>query len=155
MIVRRDAQPLKNTAGVALSLPAPQLGKLLLKLTGPNAVLLGHILLLVEGVLLLADVIEPLVAHDDRIHDRVGVVGVLILLEHRHAGFGEHRNFTGGGLQIPGENFEESGLARAVGADDAVAVALGKLQVHVGEEGLAAVLQAQVGNCDHGKLLII
>ena len=120
-----------------------------------DAVLLRHLLLLVEGVLLLADVIQALVAHDDRVHHVVGVVGVLILLEHRHAGLGQDGHLAGGGLQLAGEDFQEGGFTRAVGADDAVAVALGELEIHVGKEGLAAVGQAQIGNCNHVVLLMI
>ena len=147
-------QTLKDAGGVALGFPAAQLGKLLLQLTGPDAVGLGHLLLLVEGVLLLADVVQALVAHNDGVHDGIGVVGVLVLLEDGHPGLGQDGHLAGGGLQIPGEDFQEGGLAGAVGADDAVAVALGELQVHVGKEGLAAVGQRQVGNSDHVELLI-
>ena len=146
-------QPLEDAGGVALGLPAPQLGKFLLQEAGLDAVLLGHFLLGVEGVLLLADVIQSLVAHNDRIHDVVRVIGVLVLLEHRHAGFGEDRHLSRGGLQVPGENFQKGGLARAVGPNDAIAVALDELQVHMGKEGLSAVLQPQIGNGNHIVLL--
>ena len=56
-------------------------------------------------------------------------------------------------LQFPGEDLQKGGLAGAVGADDAVAIALDKLQVHMGEKGLAAVLKAEVGNGNHRELL--
>ena len=42
----------------------------------------------------------------------------------------------------PGQDFEERGLAGAVGADDAIAVPPQKLQVDVGEQRRAAILQA-------------
>ena len=148
-----DAKALEDAAGVALGLPAAQLGVLLLQLTGPHAVLVGHLLLGVDGLLLLADVIQALVAHDDRVHDIVGVVGVLVLLQHRHAHIGQDGHLAGGGLQFSGEDLQKGGLAGAVGADDAVAVAPQKLQVHVGKQRGAAVIQAQIGNGDHGNLL--
>ena len=148
-----DAKALEDAAGVALGLPAAQLGVLLLQLAGPHAVLVGHLLLGVDGLLLLADVIQALVAHDDRVHDVVGVVGVLVLLQNRHAHVGQDGHLAGAGLQFPGEDLQKGGLAGAVGADDAVAVAPQKLQVHVGEERGAAVVQAQIGDRDHGKLL--
>ena len=71
---------------------------------------LGHLLLGVEGLLLLADVIEALVAHDDGVHDVVGVVGVLILLEHRHAGLGQDGDLAGGGLSSPERIFRKVDL---------------------------------------------
>ena len=151
----RDAQALEDTAGVGLALPAAQLGVFLLQLAGADTVFLRHVLLGVEGLLLLADVVQALVAHDDRVHDGIGVVGVLVLLEHRHAGLGQNGHLAGGGLQLAGKDLQKGGFPRAVGADDAVAVPLDELQVHVGKEGLAAVLEAQIGNSDHVVLLFI
>ena len=144
-----DAKALEDAAGVALGLPAPQLGILLLQLAGQHAVLVGHLLLGVQGLFLLADVIEALVAHDDRVHDVVGVIGVLVLLQHGHAGVGQNGHLAAGGVQVAGQNFQEGGLAGTVGADDAIAVAPQKLQVHMGEQGGAAVAEAQVGDSDH------
>ena len=148
-----NAQALEDAGRIGLGLPASQLGVLLLQLAGLDAVLLGHLLLGVEGLLLLTDVVQPLVAHDDGVHDGVLVVGVLVLLEDGHAGVGQDGHLAAGGLQLAGEDLQKGGLARAVGADDAVAVALDELQVHMGEKGLAAVGQAQVRNCDHVALL--
>ncbi len=135
-----DAQPLEDAGGVGLGLVAPKLGVLGLELGGLDAVLIGKVLLFIEGVHLPADVVEVLVAHEHRVHDGGGVVLVLILLEHRHPGLGQDAHLAGGGLQLAGEDLQEGGFARAVGADDAVAVALDELQVHMGEKRLAAVL---------------
>ena len=146
MQVGADAQPLEDAAGVGLRLPAPQLGVLLLQLAGPHPVLVGHLLLGVQRLLLLA--------HDDGVHHVIGVVGVLVLLQHGHPGVGQDGHLAGGGLQVPGEDFQESRLSGAVGADDAIAVAPKELQVHMGEQRGAAVIQAQVGNSNHGGLLI-
>ena len=94
-----------------------------------------------------------MVAHEHRIHDGVGVILVLILLQHGHPGLGQDGDLTGGGFQLTGEDLQKGGFTRAVGADDTVAVALDELQVHMGEQRGAGVIQAQVGNCDHGLLL--
>ena len=154
MQLHADAQPLQDAGRVGFGLPAAQLGELLLQQAGLDPVLLRHLLFGVERVFLLADLVQTLVAHDDRIHHVVGVVGVLILLQDGHAGVGQDGYLAGGGLQLPGEDLQKGGLARAVGADDAVAVALDELKVHMGKEGLSAVLEAQVGNSDHVLLLI-
>ena len=41
-----------------------------------------------------------------------------------------------GGLKLAGQYFQKRGLAGAVGADHSVAVALGKLDVHILEQRL-------------------
>ena len=149
-----DAKALENAGRVALGLPAAQLGILLFQLAGQHAVLVGHLLLGVQGFLLLADIVETLVAHDDGVHHVIGVVGVLVLLQNRHADVGQDRDLAGGGLQVSGQDLQKGGLAGAVCADDAVAVAPGELEIHMGKQGGPAVLQAQIGNSDHGTLLL-
>ena len=55
---------------------------------------------------------------------------------------------------MAGDDLQEGGLPRAVGADDPVAVALGKLEVHVLEEVRSAVLQGQLGYSKHSVFLL-
>ena len=129
--LRVHAEALEYAARVALGLPAAQLRELLLELAGADAVLVREVGLLIDGVLLLAALVEAHVAHDDRLEHRVVVVHVLVLLEHGHAGLGVHVDVAAGGVYLAREYLEEGGLARAVGADDAVAVAGRELQVHV------------------------
>ena len=137
-------QALEDAAGVALGLPATQLRKLLLQLGGPQAVLIAEVRLFVYGVLLFAAVVEALVAHDDGVQHRVCVVHVLVLLENGHALFGGQSDAAGSGLQLPGEYLYKGGLACAVGAYDAVAVARGELQVHTGKEHRGTELHGQI-----------
>lgn len=132
-----------------LRLPAAEIGKLLLQLGGANAVLIRHLVLGIDGVLLLAAVVQALVTHDDRVHDGIGIVHGLILLEDGHSGLGVDIDVAGARLELTGEDLQERGFAGAVGADDAIAVAGGKLQVHLGKQRGAAVLQREVINSDH------
>ena len=125
-----NAQPLKDAPGVALGLPAAELGELLLKLRGAYAVLIGEIRLIVYRVLLLAAVVEPLVAHDDGVEHGVVVVQALVLLEHRHALLCVERDAAARRFELTGEYLYKGRLTRAVRADDAVAVAGGELQVY-------------------------
>ena len=151
--VHPNAQALENAAGVGLGLVAAHLGVLCLEVGGPQAVLIGEVLLLVEGVHLPANLVQGLVAHDDRVQHGVGVIGVLVLLQHGHAHLGQDGHRAAGGLQLAGEDFQKGGFASAVGADDAVAVAPGELQVHVGEQGGALIAQGQIRNSNHVGLL--
>ena len=152
MEIHVHPQPLEDAARVALGLPAAQLREFLLQLCGPDAVLIGEVLLVIDGVLLLAAVVEPLVAHDHRVQHRVIIVQALVLLQHRHPLFGRQGHAAGGGLQLAGENFDKGGLARSVGADDAVAVAGGELQVHPGKQHRGAELHGKVIDRKHSIL---
>ena len=149
MKLRRDAQSLQDARGVRFRLPAAEIRKLLLKLGGADAVFVRHLVLCVDGVLLLAAVIQALIAHDHRVHDGIGVIHRLILLEHRHSCLGIDMHAAGAWLELTGEDLQECGFSSAVCADDAVAIAGGELQVYLGKQRCAAVLQREVINSDH------
>ena len=143
-------QPLDQLGCIGFRLPAVQLCKFPLQLCCQLPVRLGKILLGVQSILLLHDFIQPGVAHNHRIQHRIGIIGKVILLEHGDPlGFGDD-DLPGGRLQIPAENPQEGGLACTVGADDAVAVAVGEFQIHIFKEGIAPELKAYVGNSNHG-----
>ena len=95
----------------------------------------------------------PAVAHDDRVQDRIIIVLELVLLEHRHADAGLDLHMAVGGVLRPRQDFQQGGLSRAVGPDDAVAVSGVELEIGVFEEHAAPVLHAQVGNSDHQIIL--
>ena len=58
----------------------------------------------IQPLALRLDFHESLVPPHDGVYDRAVIVGVLVLLEHRHAGFGEDRHLSRGGLQVPGKD---------------------------------------------------
>ena len=149
MVLGAYAETLENTAGVGFGLIAPQFRVLRLKLSGLDPILISEVLFLVESVHLLANVIEILVAHEHRIHDSVSVILVLVLLQDGHAGVGQNGHLAGGGFQRPGQNFQEGGFARPIGANDPIAIALDKLQVHMGKQWGAGIVEGEVGNGYH------
>ncbi len=124
-------QAVEQHGGIGLRLPAVHLRELRLQVTDPDAVLIGEILLGIDGILLLHDLIQAGVAHDDRVHDGIIVVFEVVLLQHGEALPGGDDDGSAGGLQVAGENPQEGGFPCAVGADDAVAVALRKFDVHI------------------------
>ena len=78
----------------------------------------------------------------DRAQHRLEVVLVLILREDGHTLVLAQGHLALVGLDLAREHLQKGGLARAVGADDAVAVAVREFEVDVLEEFFAAVLQA-------------
>ena len=55
----------------------------------------------------------------------------MILLQHGETLAGGDGNLSPGGFQVAGQDFQKSRLSRPVGADDTIAVALGKFDVHI------------------------
>ena len=149
------AQSLKQAAGVGLCLPAVHLGKLRLQLAGAHAVLVGKVLLFIQGVLFLHDVVQALVAHNDGIQHAEFIILEVVLLEHRHPLVGRDDHLAGGRLQIAGEDAQEGGLACAVRADDAIAVAGDELQVHVLKQRLPAEVQRDIVDCNHAFVRLL
>ena len=131
VVLRVHAEAVQYSASVALGLPAAQLGVLLLELAGTDAVFIGEVRLLVDGVLLFADVVEALVAHYDSVHNRVLVVHALVLLEHAHAGLGVYIHRAGSALHLAGQHTQECTLPCSVRADNTIAVARSELQVGI------------------------
>ena len=153
VVLGAHTKALKDAGGVGFRLIPPQLGILGLKVGGLDAIGVGEVLLLVEGVHLLADIIKVEVAHQHRVHHGVGVILVLVLLQHRHTGIGQDGYLAGGGVQLPGKDLQKGRLAGPVGPDDAIAVPLHKLKVHMGKKRGAGIIEGKVGNGNHSILL--
>ena len=73
----------------------------------------------------------------------------MILPQNRHPhGVGDD-DLSRGRLEFAAKDTQESRLARAVRADDAVAVAGGKFEVYILEEKLTAEMKTEVVDCNH------
>ena len=142
MIFGGDVELVQKRFRLALRLPAAELGKLALELRRPDAVLFGELGVRVERVLFVHHFDEALVPQHDRAQHRLEIVLVLILRKDGHALVLAQSHFALVGLDLAREHLQKGGLARAVGADDAVAVAAREFEVDVLEQLLAAVLQA-------------
>ena len=84
------------------------------------------------------DLKQTLVAAENRVENSLLVEGKVVLLEYAHTGLGRNRNRAGGWVQIAGQNAQKCRLACTVCTDNTVAVALGKFQVYIFEQRLAA-----------------
>ena len=147
--VRVQTKAVEQLAGLGLGVPAAHLGELGLELGGLVAVLLGERVLHVKCVLLAHDGEQTLVAAEHRVENGLVVEGKVVLLEHAHARLGRDGYRAGGRVEVARQNAQEGGLAGAVRADDAVAVALREFKVYVLEQRLTAEVQAQFADIDH------
>ena len=144
-------RPFRSALRVRLGFPAVHLGKFALQLRGADPVLVGEVLLRVDRVLLLHDLIEALISHDDRIEDLVRVVLEVILLQEGDPVPGRDRDAPGRGVQLPGKDLQERGLSGSVRADQAVAVPLGKLDVDIFKKRLFPDAVGNVVGSDHSS----
>ena len=77
-----NSKSVQQVFRVGLGFPAVHLRELTLQLAGFNAVLVGEIRFCVQGFFLLHDIIEALIAHNNRIHNRIVIKFEVILLQH-------------------------------------------------------------------------
>ena len=130
--VHLDGQPQtgQQRRGVGLGVPAVHLREFAFQLGSALAVRVRKIRLRVQLVLFLHDVVQALIAHDYRVQHRIGIVLELILLQGGQALPRGNRHRAGRGLQLAGQNAQERRFARAVRADNAIAVARHEFQIH-------------------------
>ena len=92
-------------------------------------------------------------AHDHRVDDPVLLEGEVVLGEDGHALARADGDLALVGLELAREELQEGGLARAVRADDAVAIARGEFEVDVLEEEAFAEGEREFGYAYHGITL--
>ena len=79
--LRLNAEAVEERFRVALGLPAVHFREFALELGRADAILLREVRLRIDRVLLLHDLIETLISHDDRVQHVVLVVFEVVLLE--------------------------------------------------------------------------
>ena len=122
MVLRVNAKAVQKCRCIALCVPAVHFRKLSLQLGSTDTILLGEVFLHVNGVLLLHDLVQTLVSHDDRIHYVILIIFEVILLQNGETLPRVHGNITAGGLQLTGQDPEKCRFSRSVGADKSIAV---------------------------------
>ena len=144
-----NAEAGEQLGGLVLGIPAFEVGKLAFQLGGALAVGIRKIGLGIQRLLLGHHRIQALVALNHGLQHRLLVVGKLVLLEHGQALAGRHFHRAGVGLQLAGQDFQERGFARAVGPDEAVAVARQEFGGNVFKQDALAIAQAHIGGRNH------
>ena len=150
VLVLADAERAQQRGRVGLGVPAVELAELALELGRARAVFVAEVRLGVERVLLGHHLVQLRVAHDHG-GERVDlVVGEVVLAQHAQAHvLGDHDPAREGSWS-PERQLQEGGLARAVGADQAVAVAGRELDVDVLEQRAAAEVEREAFGGNHG-----
>jgi hypothetical protein len=150
----RRAQRGKKGRRLSISLPSAQLGVLRFQLARAHAVGLGELGLSVEGFPLSPDRVQARRAHDDGVQDPDLLEGEVVLAENGHALACPEDDVPPVRFQFTGKDFEKRGLAGAVRADDAIAVAGGELEVDILEQDPIAKGESEVADGYHGSAVL-
>ena len=136
--VRVQPQAIEQLTSLGLGIPAAHFGKLSLELGSTVAVLLGKRVLHIKRVFLPHDLEQTRVAAEHCVQHSFLIELKVVLLEYAHARFGRDRYRASGRVKVPRQDAQERRFTRAVGADNAVAVAFGEFQVNIFKQRLAA-----------------
>ncbi len=142
-----DIEALQQDRRVALRFVAVLFADDALELAEAHAVGVGHLGLGVEKVALFERGPQAMVAHDHRVDDAQLVVGELILLEDAELLRADDAALLR--RLLAGEQLHEGGLARAVGAGQAVAAAGQETGGHFVEENLRAEAHGDIFDANH------
>lgn len=94
-------------------------------------------------------------AHDHGVDHAEGLVGELVLAQFTQAGVLLEHHLASGRLQVTAKDLHEGRFAAAIGADQAVAVAVVEFDRDVFEERLGAELHGDISGGDQGAYLSI
>ena len=114
------------------------------QLGGLHVVVVGGVEVGIDGIALGDGGPQLAMAHHDHVQHAHLFVGELILAQLTDALVDVQAHITASGLQIAAEDLHEGGLATAVCADEAVAVAAAKLDADVLKQRLGAELHGDV-----------
>ena len=125
------AQTIEKVRGVGFCFPAIHLREFGLEVSSLDAVFIRKILFHINGIFFFHHLIQPGIAHDYGIKNLKFIVFEMILLQEGQALSLRNYYISVRGLQLPGENLQEGGLAGSVRANQAIAVALRELNIYI------------------------
>ncbi len=150
VLFQRNTQAHQQFTGARLGGVAVHFGELGFQLGHSHAVFFTHFRQRVNTVALGLHFPQFFVAHDHGVDHGELLVRELILTQLTQAHIRLKHHLAAGRLQIVTQNLHKGRLAAAVRADQAVAVAAGKLDGNVFEQRLGAELHGDICGRDHG-----
>ena len=153
MKLRLDSQSVQKRRGIRLRFPAVHCREIRLKLARPDSVLLRKILLRVDRFLLLHNIIQLLIPHNNRIQNIIRVILEMILLQEGESLSGSNDNIPLRRLNLSRQDLQERGLAGSVRSDQTIAVALCELYVDILEQCFLTNSQGHITCLNHSFLI--
>ncbi|MNJ51658.1 hypothetical protein D3C77_469680 [compost metagenome] len=94
-------------------------------------------------------------SHNDGLKNRILIILVMVLLQHRHPFIGSHMHFTLVWLDLSGKNFEEGRFTRPVRTDETIAVTRRKLYIHIFKKCSLSVTERYTSSTYHFGITIL
>ena len=123
---------------------AAHLAKIVFQFTGLQAVGFGKIFFGINGIAFMHQFPQFTMPHEHGIQYRHFIKLELVLIQYRHAFTRSDINGTLVGFYLAADDLHEGGLARTVGTNDPVTVALGETDIHFIEQNPLAIGQGYI-----------
>ncbi len=149
MLFHRDAEPEQQFPGARFRGVAVEFGEPYLQLGNRHAFFLAHRGESVDALALGPDLPQLLVSHDHHIDDALVFMSELVLAQLAQTHVDRAHHVAGARFEIAAEDLHEGGFAAAVGADQAIAVAVAEFHRHVFKQGPGPELDGEVAGSDH------
>src|SRR5690606_38063497 len=117
--------------GTGLGRIAVQLREFHFQLGHPHAILFCHLWQRIDALLLLLDLPQLFMTHDDGVDGSEVFISELVLAQDADALVSIHADVARGGLELAAEYLHEGGFTGPVGADQAIAVASTEAQGYI------------------------
>ncbi len=153
MLTGGDAHAEQQLTGTRFGRVAIVFGEAGLEFRCVHVIVFGGLRVGIDRVLLLHTGPHLVVAHHHHVEHTHVFKGELVLAQEGHALARIERHIAATGLQYPGENLHEGGLAGAVRADQAVTVTVAELDADVFKQGLGPELHGDVVGDEHSGIL--
>ena len=141
-----NTHPQQQLAGARLGSVAIEFSEARLQFSRVHIVSFGRVGVGVNGVFFMHHLPHFVVTHHHHIDHALVFIRELILAQPCHAFVRVERDVAAARFKHPGQNFHESGFAAAVGADQAIAVAVAEFDGNVFEQGLSPVMDGDIGS---------
>jgi len=150
VLLGRYPQAQQQLAGACLRRVSAQFGEVRLQVCRPDVILLAGVRVRVYAVALVFGFPKFRVPHQHDVEHPLLFEFELVLAELAQALALVNGDVAVGRLEIAAQDFHQRRLAAAIGADQAIAVAVAKFDRHVFEERLGAELDCEICSGEHG-----
>ena len=149
MLILLYTQTAQQSRSIALRRVSAHLGKLVLKLSHTNTVLVRKVRLRIQSLTLLHNLPHRCMPHENRVEHRLLIILEVILTKHTQTLASPKLHTTLSRLQLTTNSLQQRRLARPVGTNNTIDVTIRELHVHILVQHSLAELYTNIRKCNH------